>query len=201
MAIVDPKPDCAQSKPRDPVRPPHGKCRLTLRIDGTAYHVGPHRSHRPFASVKAFWLRKASDGVECIVGQTLTGMTCTCPAFQMWQGPPTCKHVRALVAAGLLDSEAPPPQIRLYAPKEPTLAEMTQHEADSYRTLGTPEGMLFARTLDELALKIRMTAATTPDDYEARIEILDADVRQRWQAIGYEEGRHAGCRCGENARD
>jgi hypothetical protein len=55
--------------------------------------------------------------------------------------------------------------------------------------------------MEELALKIRLTHATTPDEYEARIEVLDDGIREQWEARGYEEGRRAGCRCGENFPD
>src|SRR4051812_8188414 len=51
-----------------------------------------------------------------------------------------------------------------------TFAELIDHEALGYRAWETPVGDLFARTMDELAMKVRMTEATTPDEYEARIE-------------------------------
>ncbi|AGA26481.1 hypothetical protein [Singulisphaera acidiphila] len=201
MTIVDHRQDCAQSTPRKPAGPTHGKCRLTLNINGATYRVHPIPADA-FAAIKAYRLRKG-DGSNYDVALTVHGPECDCPDYTFNRDgidPAGCKHIKALLAVGLLAN------VRLSGPHLParrkaTLAEMAQHEADAFRTVGTPEGMLFARTMDELALKIRMTAATTPDDYEARIEILDADVRQRWQAIGYEEGRHAGCRCGENARD
>jgi hypothetical protein len=75
-----------------------------------------------------------------------------------------------------------------------TLAELADHQADFYRGWGNPCGEMFARAMVELALKIRMTDATTPADFEARVEILDRDVRDQWEAIGYQEGLEAGRR-------
>jgi hypothetical protein len=57
---------------------------------------------------------------------------------------------------------------------------------------------MIARCLDELALKIRMTDATTPAEFEARIEVLDADARASWEAIGFEQGK-ASCPCHDHA--
>jgi hypothetical protein len=69
------------------------------------------------------------------------------------------------------------------------LDELVEHQAAWYRTWNSPAGQMIARALDELALKIRLTDARSPAEYEARIEVLDADVRQQWEAIGYENGR------------
>ncbi len=78
-----------------------------------------------------------------------------------------------------------------------SLAGGVDREADAYRALGTPLGGLIAGALDELALKVRLTGAATPDEYEGRVAVLDDDIRRRWEDIGYENGRREGCRCGE----
>ncbi|AGA25035.1 hypothetical protein [Singulisphaera acidiphila] len=85
MATVDQVRDCAQTNSPNPAR---NTCRLILLINSHTYHTSPHRDRWPFATVKAYWLRKVSDGMEYLVAQTLTGLTCTCPAFQM------CKRSR-----------------------------------------------------------------------------------------------------------
>lgn len=74
-----------------------------------------------------------------------------------------------------------------------TLAELVDRQVAFYRGWDNPAGEMIARALEELALKVRMTDATTPDEFEARVEILDAQVRADWEAIGYEEGRDS-CR-------
>lgn len=198
MATVDSVPACAHPKSTSPRR---NVCRLALEINGTAYRVQPCTGKAPFAAVKAFWLRKAVGGRVYLVAQTLTGHVCNCPAFTCWDGPKTCKHVRALVAAGLLDADVRQQRPRLAAPSSATLAEHADHEANAYQAIGGPVATLFAQTMAELALKIRLTQATTPDEYEARIEVLDDGIREQWEARGYEEGRRAVCRCGEHFPD
>lgn len=183
---------------RKPARPATGTCRLTLDINGTAYSVQPLKSKTHFATVKAFSLRKSVGGRAYLVAQTLTGNACDCPSFTFGESPKTCKHVRALVAAGLLDNET---RSRLDVHPNATLAEKAENEADAYRALGTDEGEMFGRTMDELAMKIRMTQAATPHEYEARIEVLDDGIRADWEARGFEEGQRACCRCGENPLD
>ena len=73
-----------------------------------------------------------------------------------------------------------------------TLDALADHVASFFRTFGNGAGDLFARTMEELAQKIRFTGAETPADYEARIEILDAEVNEQREAIAYEEGRQHG---------
>jgi hypothetical protein len=53
---------------------------------------------------------------------------------------------------------------------------------------------MFARAMDELALRVRLTDASTPAEFEARAEVLDADARAGREAIEYEEGK-AACPC------
>ena len=45
-----------------------------------------------------------------------------------------------------------------------------------------------------MALKIRMVDATTPNEYRTRVSILDRDVRDQYEAIGFEAGRSS-CPC------
>jgi hypothetical protein len=75
-----------------------------------------------------------------------------------------------------------------------SLPELIDHQADWFRSWPSAAGDLIARALDELALKVRMVDATTPEDAMARIEILEQDVRQQWEAIGFENGKAAGLR-------
>lgn len=172
--------------------------RMTFTINGTAYRVRRATVTDGEGIVKAFGL--ANDKLEdwCYVAQRLTGNTCNCAAFR---DNATCQHVRAMVAVGLLDDGIRPNHTLPESSPDATLADKADREASAYRALGTPEGDLFARSMDELALKIRMTQATTPDEYEGRIEVLDGDIRERWEARGYEEGRRSGCHCGENTVD
>jgi hypothetical protein len=193
MATVD------QIQASDPARAPvRDTFRLTLTINSTAYCVRPASGTAAFAAIKAFGL--GNDRLEewHHVAQTLTGNVCHCPAFQ---DNATCKHVRVLVAAGLLDADPATSRPRMDPGPDATLAENADREADAYRALGTSVGDLFARTFEELAVKIRMTQATTPDEYEGRIEVLDAGIREQWEARGYEQGRRSAYRCDENAVD
>jgi hypothetical protein len=54
---------------------------------------------------------------------------------------------------------------------------------------------MIARAMDELALKVRMTGATTPAELETRVEVLDAGIRADWESRGYDAGRTSR-RCG-----
>jgi hypothetical protein len=74
-----------------------------------------------------------------------------------------------------------------------TLAELTDRQVAFFRGWSNPAGAMFADALGRLALQIRMTDATTPAELEARIEVLDAGIREQFEAIGYEDGR-ASCR-------
>ena len=57
-----------------------------------------------------------------------------------------------------------------------TLAELVDRQAAFYRGWNNAAGEMMARAMDELALKVRLTDATTPDEFEARVEILDHHV-------------------------
>lgn len=79
--------------------------RLLLVIDRTFYRVEPLRD-APGAAARAFRLNK-QDGTPYDVAQTPFGPTCDCPDFIFRRDgidPAGCKHVRALVAEGLIDA-------------------------------------------------------------------------------------------------
>jgi hypothetical protein len=58
--------------------------------------------------------------------------------------------------------------------------------------LGNPVGAMLAKHMEELAVRIRWVKAETPEDYEARHEIVEQDARETWWKQGYEEGRQRG---------
>jgi hypothetical protein len=57
-------------------------------------------------------------------------------------------------------------------------AELVSHEAMAYRAWNTPEGEFLARHLDRLAKSIRFVGASTPKEFDERIEVLEASRRQ-----------------------
>jgi hypothetical protein len=73
-----------------------------------------------------------------------------------------------------------------------SLPELVEHQAAFYRSWPTAAGEIIARHLEGLALKIRMTDATTPEEFDAREGVLDDEVRQQRETIGYEAGLAAG---------
>src|SRR5271157_308830 len=85
-----------------------------------------------------------------------------------------------------------------------TMLEIVEHEAEGYRAWRTPEGEFLARQMDRLAQLIRWTGATTPEDHEDRMEVWDAEIRDRYWDMGFHEGLVAGrreCRCGTCFKD
>jgi hypothetical protein len=87
-----------------------------------------------------------------------------------------------------------------FAPAERmTLAELVDRQADQYRAWANPVGEMLAQAMDRLALQIRLTAATTPAELEARVDELDAAQRETWEAIGFEQGRSS-CPCQREIR-
>jgi hypothetical protein len=85
------------------VKVPHGVCRLTLTINGTAYAVIPNRGARELAS-RAFRLKKG-DGTAYDVARTVHGPECSCPDWTFnrdGKDVAGCKHVKAMRACGLL---------------------------------------------------------------------------------------------------
>jgi len=75
--------------------------------------------------------------------------------------------------------------------------ELADRQAGFFRSWGSPAGEMLARAMDELALKIRLTDATTPAEFAARVEALDAEVRTGWEKIGFENGHAAGTEVGK----
>ncbi len=102
-----PKNDALQQlRKRRPALPTHGFCRLTLSINGTSYGVKPIPCDPP-AAIKAFRLRK-TDGTAYDVAQTTHGLVCDCPDFVFNRDgidEAGCKHIKALVALGMLSKE------------------------------------------------------------------------------------------------
>ena len=87
------------------IAPP--KSQLLLVINQTIYGVRPIRC-APADAVRAFRLNKP-DGTLYDVAQTRFGAECDCPDFVFRRDgldPAGCKHVRALVAEGLIDADA-----------------------------------------------------------------------------------------------
>ena len=83
-------------------------------------------------------------------------------------------------------------------------SEIVEHEALGYSAWGTPEGEFLARQMDRLAQLIRWTGASTPEDHEDRMEVWDAEIRDRYWDMGFHEGLVAGrreCRCGTCFKD
>jgi hypothetical protein len=87
-------------KPRKRARPTHGTCRLTMTINGTHYGVRPNAG----GACAAFRLKKG-DGTMYDVARTEHGPTCDCPDFIFHRDgldEAGCKHIKAMVACGLL---------------------------------------------------------------------------------------------------
>lgn len=70
-----------------------------------------------------------------------------------------------------------------------TLAELVDAQAEFYESWANPCGNMLANAMRELALKVRLTDASTPDEFEARKDALDAEIREQYEAIGWEQGR------------
>ena len=91
---------------RRTIRPAKAVCRLTIVINDMDYLVKPN-SAEASAAIKAYRLSKA-DGTDYDVAQTRHGLTCDCPDFIFHRDgidPEGCKHIKAMVAYGLLDSK------------------------------------------------------------------------------------------------
>ena len=111
----------------------HGIARLTLFIGGKAYNVQPLGGHDA-SIMKAFRLRKF-DGTDYDIAQTAEGISCDCPDFTFRReaiDPSGCKHIKALIACGLIDpgqararsvppAEAPTPAPRRRPPRSTSL--------------------------------------------------------------------------------
>jgi hypothetical protein len=72
------------------------------------------------------------------------------------------------------------------------LAELVEHQAAFYRAWPTEAGAMIAEALDDLAAKLQATDARTPDEYRARIGILEDEAREQHESVGYQAGLDAG---------
>jgi hypothetical protein len=76
-----------------------------------------------------------------------------------------------------------------------TLDELIERQIEFYEGWQNEAGTMFALHMTELLIKYRGAGiAATPAEAMDRIEILEQDVRQDWEARGYDAGFDAGCR-------
>jgi hypothetical protein len=88
------------------IGPARAVCRLTMEINGTDYRVEPSPAGSD-AATKGYRLRKR-DGTAYDVARTEFGLICDCPDFIFHRDgldPAGCKHIKAMVAYGLLDGK------------------------------------------------------------------------------------------------
>ena len=88
------------------IGPARAVCRLTMEINGVDYRVEPSQGEE-YAVTKAYRLSKR-DGTAYDVALTDFGLTCDCPDFIFHRDgldPEGCKHIKAMVAYGLLDGK------------------------------------------------------------------------------------------------
>ncbi len=88
------------------IRPARAVCRLMIAINGTDYLINPNVADGSVA-VKAYRLIK-TDGTAYDAALTVHGLTCDCPDFIFRRDgidPEGCKHIKAMVAFGLLDNK------------------------------------------------------------------------------------------------
>jgi SWIM zinc finger len=78
-----------------PVR--HGRCRLAIHINDTTYKL---RRHKPVVAGGRTWSLTKPDGSLYCVSRYQGLLACSCPDHQ--HRGARCKHMRALVAAGIL---------------------------------------------------------------------------------------------------
>jgi hypothetical protein len=216
--------------PARPLAKPHFEgARLSLFINGTAYDLQPIAADES-AALRAFRLRKF-DGTEYDIAQTAEGTSCDCPDFTFHRegiDPGGCKHIKAIVACGLIDGPKadgadvvlkdasppradrpagelpPPPAPLLPANGQPTtFLEIVEHEAMGYRAWGNAVGNFLSDQLGRIAQLIRWTGATNPADHEDRIEAYEGELRARDYDRGYHDGLEAGrretCPCGRHS--
>jgi hypothetical protein len=95
---------CGTLPRRRIVGPARAVCRLTMAINGVDYRVEPSPAGAQ-AVARAYRLSKP-DGTAYDVALTHYGLTCDCPDFIFHRDgidPDGCKHIKAMVAYGLLD--------------------------------------------------------------------------------------------------
>jgi hypothetical protein len=89
---------------RKPAKPAHGIARLTLTINGTVYSLHPLWCDGVHAT-RLFRLHKSGTATRYVVAQAPDGLVCDCPDFTFHRDgidPDGCKHIKAMVAVGLL---------------------------------------------------------------------------------------------------
>jgi hypothetical protein len=99
MSVLLAQAPAVEPGPAPPVR--HGRCRLVLWINEAAYSV--RRGRKLGRGVQGFALRKLDGGQVYAVVRAKGKVSCTCPDSVM-RGA-VCKHVRALVALGLVSGK------------------------------------------------------------------------------------------------
>lgn len=102
--MMNPTATTAPVKSRKPARPVHGVARLELVINTQGYVVRFLPTDPASGVSKLIYLRKL-DGDGYHVHRDGHGCGCTCPDFTFSRDgidPSGCKHVKALVAVGLL---------------------------------------------------------------------------------------------------
>ncbi len=104
VAVVGRDFTCGTLPRRRIIGPARAVCRLTMAINGVDYRVEPGAAGA-YAVAKSYRLRKP-DGTAYDVALTHHGLTCDCPDFIFHRDgidPDGCKHIKAMVAYGLLD--------------------------------------------------------------------------------------------------
>jgi hypothetical protein len=95
---------CGTLPRRRIVGPARAVCRLTMAINGVDYRVEPSPAVAQVVA-KVYRLSKP-DGTAYDVALTCHGLICDCPDFIFHRDgidPDGCKHIKAMVAYGLLD--------------------------------------------------------------------------------------------------
>jgi hypothetical protein len=106
MSSLPPRAEPSPPRRRQPAGPTQCKCRLTLTVNGTPYNVRPVPADS-FGARFAFRLKKL-DGTIYDVVATIHGHECDCADFVFARDgvdPAGCKHIKALVACGLLSGK------------------------------------------------------------------------------------------------
>jgi hypothetical protein len=104
MSTVAPEVRAEKCAPPAPVAPParRGTCNIRLFINGSVYRIRRHPSG-PFARV---WhltkLTGTRAGAEHLTGRVLCTNSCSCDDMYHRKPKGGCKHIKALVALGLI---------------------------------------------------------------------------------------------------
>jgi hypothetical protein len=106
--------------------------------------------------------------------------------------PPALDHDPAEAAEMFAEMDA---RQHLDLSQRLTLDQLIERQIEFYEGWQNEAGKMFALHMTELQLKYRGAGSPgTPAEAMARIEILEQDVRQDWEARGYDAGFDAGCR-------